>query len=164
MNMTDLLSVELVIANASPRRRDELLDTLVERIAASTPEIRPDRLRTAIIEREKLGSTALEGGFALPHARLAGLSRPFGAFARCLTGVDWTAPDGKPTHFVFIFATPAEQPGLHLKLLASASKVLRDADCQEQLMAAADPLAILSALRRCEKEHDQAMGPATARR
>ena len=118
MNMTELLSEELVITNASARRRDELLDALLQKIAASTQEVRVEDLRAAIMEREKLGTTALEGGFALPHARLAGLSRPYGAFARSVAGVDWSAPDGKPTHLVFVFATPAEQPGLHLKLLA----------------------------------------------
>jgi len=156
MNMTDLLSDDLVIADASARRREELLDALAQRIAVCAPEIRIQDLRTALLEREKLGSTALEGGFALPHARLPGLTRPFAAFARSASGVNWSAPDGKPTHLVFVFVTPAEQSGVHLKLLAAASRALRDAACREQLIAATDAEGILVTLRRCETTHASA--------
>jgi PTS system nitrogen regulatory IIA component len=96
-------------------------------------------------EREQLGSTGFGHGVAIPHARIEGLERIYGLFARLGEPVDYKAIDGKPVDLVFLLLSPMDAGADHLKALASISRVTRDAGTLERLRGARtrDALAAL---------------------
>ena len=150
MKISDLLSIDRVLPSTNgTKTKDDLLRTMTAGIVATDPGISADRLLGALKDREKLGTTALEGGIALPHARLPGLSNAVAVLARSANGVDWGAPDANLSHLILLLVTPAEQPGAHLQLLASAAQLLRDPSCRTRLMGAADSAEILGIIRDC---------------
>jgi PTS system nitrogen regulatory IIA component len=98
------------------------------------------------LKRERLMSTALAEGVAIPHGRLRGLSRIVAGFGRSKPGIDWEAPDGRPTHLFFVLIVPDDAQSPHLKILAAASRLLHDPGCRDRLMHAPDE-TLLETLR-----------------
>lgn len=110
-----------------------------------------DRLRTAltraVLEREEVASTAIGGGVAVPHARLAGLAGPRIAIARCAGGVDFSAPDGKLVHLAVMLASCESDHRGHLRVLAALALRLRDPAVRAEIVAATDGAGVVAALR-----------------
>lgn len=100
----------------------------------------------ALNEREKLGSTGLGAGIAVPHGRVEGLDRVHGAFARLASPVDFEAVDGQPVDLVFMLLSPPDAGVEHLKALAAASRALRDRDRADKLRGARSRDALLALL------------------
>lgn len=90
----------------------------------------------AVLEREKLGSTAIGAGIAIPHARANTVKEVSIAFARSGKGIDFNSVDGDPVHLIFLLAAPVESGSLYLKLLARISRLLRYQDLIEDLRKA----------------------------
>lgn len=90
----------------------------------------------AVLEREKLGSTAIGAGIAIPHARANTVNEVSIAFARSGTGIDFNSADGDPVHLIFLLAAPVESGSLYLKLLARISRLLRYQDLIDDLKKA----------------------------
>jgi fructose-specific phosphotransferase system IIA component len=90
----------------------------------------------AVLEREKLGSTAIGAGIAIPHARANTVNEVSIAFARSNQGIDFNSVDGDPVHLIFLLAAPIESGSLYLKLLARISRLLRYQDLIEDLKKA----------------------------
>ena len=93
------------------------------------------RLFDRLLERERLGSTGIGGGIAIPHGRMAGLSKPVGMFARLAHGVDFDSIDERPVDTVFLLLAPEGAGADHLKALARVSRLLRDRSLVEKLRA-----------------------------
>ena len=93
---------------------------------------------TALRERESTLSTAWGGGVAVPHARVAGLSRSYIAFARLLSPIEFGAPDGCPVDLLLVVLSPLEQPAEHVRLLARLARRLREPSIVARLRSAAD--------------------------
>jgi len=102
------------------------------------PEIDVDRLVEVLWERERLGSTAIGDGIAIPHGKLSGLREVLGAFGRHLQGVDFQSLDGRPTQLFFLLVAPEDSVGAHLKALARVSRLLKDRAFRARLLAAPD--------------------------
>ena len=100
------------------------------------PEIDHGRLVQALEDRERLNSTALGDGVAIPHGKLPGSSASFAAFGRSPQGVDFHSLDGKPTHLFFLLVAPEDSAGAHLKALARISRLLKDEAFRTRLMQA----------------------------
>ena len=98
----------------------------------------PEPIATEILRREELGSTGLGGGIAIPHARIAELSAPFGVIARLRRPIDFDAIDGQPVDIVFLLLLPMTPAGEQLNALAAVARKLRDADIVRALRAAQD--------------------------
>jgi PTS system nitrogen regulatory IIA component len=90
------------------------------------------------LERERLGSTGIGGGIAIPHGKLGALKSLLMAFGRSRKGVEFDAMDGKPTHLFFLLLAPEDSTGAHLKMLARISRSLKNSVFRERLMTAAD--------------------------
>ena len=98
----------------------------------------PEPIAIEILRREELGSTGLGGGIAIPHARIADLSGPFGVFARLRRPIGFDAIDGQPVDIVFLLLLPMTPAGDQLNALAAVARKLRDADIVRALRAAQD--------------------------
>jgi PTS system nitrogen regulatory IIA component len=95
-----------------------------------------------LLAREKLGSTAMGGGVAIPHARLPGLKSITGLFARLEKPADFEAADGQGVDLLFVLLAPEESGADHLRALARVSRLLRDADLRSKLRETSDPAAL----------------------
>ena len=109
------------------------------------------RLVDVLWERERLGSTAIADGIAIPHGKLPGLKTVLGAFGRHPQGVDFQSLDGNVTKLFFLLVAPEDSVGQHLKALARVSRLLKEPSFRQQLMSAPDR----SALYRIIREEDE---------
>ena len=108
-------------------------------------------LTDALAEREKLGSTAIGNGVAVPHAKIDGIKQTMLAFGRSEAGVDFNALDGEKTHLFFMLISPKEDIGAHLKILAKISHLIKDKFTLSLLRKAANKEDILKIISGIEK-------------
>ena len=150
MKITEILPEALVIPALRGKNKEEVLRELATAMAAQHPDIDANRLVEVLWERERLGSTAIGDGIAIPHGKLPGLKTVLGAFGRHPQGVDFQSLDGKPTKLLFLLVAPEDSVGQHLKALARVSRLLKDPAFRSQLMSAPDQ----NELVRCIREED----------
>ena len=108
MNLTDLLTDDLVLLDLRIRDKTQLLTEIARHFARVPPGLAPETVEAALLSRERLGSTGLGAGFALPHARLEALPKYLGCFVRLAKPIEFEAIDGKPVAMVFALLIPAE--------------------------------------------------------
>src|SRR5262249_29973738 len=125
MNVRDFLSPRLAIVDLRAADKPELLRELGRR-AATALGLPADQISDALLKREALGSTGTGGGVALPHARLAGVAKPFGMLVSLAKAIDFDAIDGRPVDIVCLLLLPTNSQGEQLNSLACAARELRD--------------------------------------
>lgn len=153
MRITDILPESLVIPALRGQTKEDVLRELAEQLAAVHPEVGAARLVDVLWERERLGSTAIGDGIAIPHGKLPGLKTVLAAFGRHLQGVDFQSLDGKPSTLFFLLVAPEDSVGLHLKALARVSRLLKDQAFRQKLMAATDRGDLYETIRREDEKY-----------
>jgi PTS system nitrogen regulatory IIA component len=146
MMIVDILSEDLIIPNLRAKTRDDVLAELVERIVAKSRDVDGKHALTVLIERERIGSTGIGHGIAIPHAKLPNLQRAIACFARSREGVEFGSLDGRPAHLFLTLLAPERGAGLHLKALARASRLFKDADFREKLLESDDTRTLWSVI------------------
>ncbi|MEN5083837.1 PTS IIA-like nitrogen regulatory protein PtsN [Bosea sp. TWI1241] len=145
MTLTDLLRPDAVISPLRANSKKQALQELAQHAAVLTGL--PERdLYEALMQRERLGSTGIGDGIAIPHGRVAGSDKLVGLFARTEKPLDFEALDGQPVDILFVLIAPEGAGADHLKALARVARVLRDPAVQEQVRQAHDPAAIYAIL------------------
>jgi nitrogen PTS system EIIA component len=125
MNIADIVQADSVLSPLHVQNKKQLLTEIASALAAAAGvEARP--VFDALLQREKLGSTGLGQGIAIPHGRIAGLTKVHGVFARLSHPVAFDATDGEPVDLVFALASPPQSGADHLTALARVSRLLRD--------------------------------------
>jgi nitrogen PTS system EIIA component len=145
MNLTDIISPDQVILDLPAGNKEHLLAELARQVAARLT-VDPRDIQTALGQRERLGSTGLGRGFALPHARLEGFPQIFGLFARLARSIDFEAIDGRPVDLVFLLLIPEDAGNSHVSALAAVSRRLRDETILQQLRKADTVLELYKCL------------------
>lgn len=141
MTLTDLLSPAAVISPLRANSKKQALQELAQHAAALTGL--PDReIFEALLQRERLGSTGIGDGIAIPHGRMPGIDRLVGLFARTEKPIDFDALDGQPVDIIFVLIAPEGAGADHLKALARVARVLRNQSVLEQVRKIRDPAAI----------------------
>ena len=133
MKITDILVRDALILDLASHEKPAVLQELAGALAAAEPDLDPDRLLEVLSEREKLQSTGIGDGVAIPHGKMPGLSRLVASFARSQTGVDYESIDGQPTYLFFLLVVPEHAGGQHLKALARISRFFRDPEFRKAL-------------------------------
>ena len=145
MELNDLLSLEGVVPTLKAQSKKQVLQELASRAAAITKL--PEReIFDTLLHRERLGSTGIGDGIAIPHGKLVQLTRIVGVFARLDRPVDFDALDDEPVDLVFVLLAPEGAGADHLKALARIARVLRDGDTATKLRASRDPAALYALL------------------
>jgi PTS system nitrogen regulatory IIA component len=145
MTLTDLLSPAAVISPLRANGKKQALQELAQHAATLTGL--PDReLFEALLQRERLGSTGIGDGIAIPHGRMPGIDRLVGLFARTEKPIDFDALDGQPVDIIFVLIAPEGAGADHLKALARVARVLRNQSVLEQVRKVRDPAAIYAIL------------------
>jgi PTS system nitrogen regulatory IIA component len=147
MKIEDILAEELVLPDLTARSKTDVLVELATAVSAVHPELERERLVQALEDRERLNSTALGDGVAIPHGKLPGIKRVFAAFARSRQGVDFHSLDGGPTNLFFLLVAPEDSAGAHLKALARISRLLKDESFRQRLLEAPDAAVLYEIIR-----------------
>jgi PTS system nitrogen regulatory IIA component len=145
MNISDLLSPDAVLPALKAQNKKQLLQELAQRAALQT-RLPEKRIFETLIERERLGTTGVGQGIAIPHGRMAGADRITGVFARLESPIDYEAVDSQPVDLVFMLLAPENAGADHLKALARVSRLLRNQAICEKLRAASSAEAIYAIL------------------
>src|SRR5580704_11548822 len=141
MQIKEFLSADDVLVDVRASDKDALLHELAQR-AATVGHIDPATVISEIEKRERLGSTGVGGGIAIPHARIAGVAKPVGVLAKLRRPIDFAAIDGQPVDLVFLLLLPTTAQGEQLTALAAVARRLRDPMTAESLRRAADRAAV----------------------
>ena len=139
--MQDLITVERVANDVQATSKKQLFQELANLLIAGTPELSsltPRDIVLPAIERERLGSTGVGHGVALPHARVAGIDRVYAAFVRLNMAMDYEAIDDRPVDLVAMIIAPEDAGHAHLRALARLSRQLRREAVRARLRAAPD--------------------------
>ncbi|TMB57322.1 MAG: PTS sugar transporter subunit IIA [Deltaproteobacteria bacterium] len=147
MKITDILQETSVVGTLVGRSKADVIEELAGVLARDHGEIDRQRLIQALEDRERLNSTALGDGVAIPHGKLPGLKRVLAAFGRSLAGVDFQSLDGKPTHLFFLLVAPEDSAGAHLKALARISRLLKEETFRRRLMEAPSARDLFETIR-----------------
>lgn len=145
MELSDFLKPEDSVAGLRAIDKTQLLRDLAGR-AAPAVKVGAPAILDALLARERLGSTGLGHGIALPHARIDGVRRLFGLFARLDRPIDFAAIDDKPVDLVFLLLISSDAGTEHLAALAAISRRLRDKEVLCRLRSARDSRALFNAL------------------
>ena len=152
MEIEDLLNPMGVIAKLRATSKKQVLQELAKRAAEATGL--PERqIFEVLLERERLGTTGVGNGIAIPHGKLAGLKQLFGMFARLESPVDFDAIDEQPVDLIFLLLAPEAAGADHLKALARVSRLLRDRSVCEKLRGANQADAIYALLTESPASH-----------
>jgi len=138
MHLIDLLGPARVRAGLSVTSKKRLLESLAELLADGQGEGLQRQLFESLCAREKLGSTGLGQGVAIPHGRIKGLKDALGAFVRLAQPVPFDAPDAKPVHLLFVLLVPEQATEKHLQILSELAQMFSDRALREALANAAD--------------------------
>ena len=137
-DLSDLVAPEAIAPRLAVTSRRHALQALAE-VAAKASGMDPRAVFDAVLIRERLSGTGVGEGVAIPHASVAGIDRPLGAFARLEPAQDFDALDGRPADLVFLLLSPPHRGGDHLKAFARVSRFMRRADVREKLRTARGP-------------------------
>lgn len=134
MHITDIFKKEFIIGDLKARGKREVLEELSGIFIQN--QIGPDvnSIVEVLLEREKLGSTGIGDGIAIPHGKLKNLDNLVVSFGRSREGINFDSIDGKPVHIFFLLMAPESSTGQHLKALAKISKMLKDSHFRSDLM------------------------------
>ncbi len=147
MKIADVLMPECVIDELKSDCKHDALVELTERIGPGALGCRIDSVVKVLQDREKLGSTGIGDGIAIPHGKIKGLKDMVISFGRSKKGIDFAALDSRPAHLFFLLLAPEESAGKHLKALAKISRMLKDKAFRKKLMEAkscADLYAVIA--------------------
>lgn len=136
MKITDMLKREFVLEQLKAGNKRDALAELAGVFAQGRIKVDSEAMLHVLLERERLGSTGIGDGIAIPHGKLPGLEEMVVSFGRSREGIAFEAMDGKPVHLFFLLMAPENSAGQHLKALAKISRMLKDANFRKDLLDA----------------------------
>jgi PTS system nitrogen regulatory IIA component len=136
MKIAEFLSPKAVVAQLGAQSKAEVLAELSRSLVSANPDLDPARLVEVLQDRERLGSTGIGEGVAIPHGKLAGLPQLMASFGVAREGVDFEAIDGKPTFLFFALVAPENSAGIHLKALARISRLFKSPQFRQAILSA----------------------------
>lgn len=138
MRVREILTQERTQNGVQASSKKQLLDQIAQLAAASCEGLIEQGVFDALVAREKLGSTGLGEGIAIPHCRLAECEKPIGLLLKLDTAIDFDAIDNRAVDLVFVLLVPQENPEQHLKILSHLASLFSDTDFQDALRDSGD--------------------------
>jgi len=147
VRITDFLTEDRIIPDLKGRDKDTILEEMGQMLASHSQSVDSKRVLEMVLAREKVGSTTVGDGVAIPHGRMPGMKQVVAVFARSLQGVDFHAPDGGLIHLFFFLIAPEDSPTDYLACLARISRLLKGAGLRSRLLAGKTQEEIFSAMQ-----------------
>lgn len=142
IKIADLISEDRIACDVDVSSKKRSLEMLSEMVALADEALNPTAIFNKLISREKLGSTGLGRGVALPHARIEGSARAQGAFIKLQEGIDFDAFDHQPVDLLFALVVPEHFTDEHLQILARLAEMFSDTSLCQRLRATGDPAVV----------------------
>ncbi|OPY72838.1 MAG: PTS system fructose-specific EIIABC component [Syntrophorhabdus sp. PtaU1.Bin058] len=134
MKISEILLEKCVVADIKGKTKREIITELVEALEKARLIEDVEAVVNVVMEREKLGSTGIGNGVAVPHGKLKNISNIICALGRSPNGVDFDAVDRGPVHIFFLVLAPEDSASLHLKILSRITKILRDQSLRKKVI------------------------------
>jgi PTS system nitrogen regulatory IIA component len=136
MRLTELLEEDSIISDLKANNKIGVLEELVDALKKIHPSVDRNALVKVLLERERLGSTGIGDGVAIPHGKFHALTHPVISFGRSRKGLDFESVDGEPAYLFFLLVAPENSASVHLKALAKIAKILKNSSFRKTLMEA----------------------------
>lgn len=133
MKILDILSETCIIPELKGTTKKAVLEELIDAIRIQNPQLDRDRLMAVLLERERLGSTGIGDGIAIPHGKIKDLNQLVLSFGKSSHGVDFESMDGRPVHLFFLLVAPETSSGIHLRALAKIARLLKNNAIRKRL-------------------------------
>jgi len=138
MKICQYLTPDLILPDLKARNKEGVLTELADWIVDRVPGMKAGEVLQVLLDRERLGSTGIGEGFAIPHGKLKTLERMVIAFGRSHQGIPFDSLDGKSAFYFFVLIAPEDSAGLHLKALAKISRFMKNSSFKESLFQASN--------------------------
>ena len=152
MKLSEILNPDNIIPDLRAKDKEGVLEELVDVIVSHDSSLDRDSLVKVLLEREKLGSTGIGDGIAIPHGKFRGLKHPVISFGRSLEGLDFDSMDGQPAFLFFLLVAPENSASIHLKALAKISKILKNSSFRNVLMQASSSKELYQTIIQNDEE------------
>ena len=136
MKISDMLDEDHILVDLKARDKKTVLEELAGVITSHDPSLEKGSLVKVLMEREKLGSTGIGDGVAIPHGKFPGVEQPIISFGRSRKGLDFDSMDGTPAFLFFLLVAPENSASVHLKALARIAKILKNSSFRKTLIEA----------------------------
>ncbi len=136
MKITDILDKNSIVEELISQDKKGVLEELVSVLVENGRLMDKEKALEVLLERERLGSTGIGDGIAIPHGKLKGIKGLVCSFGRSSKGINFQSTDEKPTHLFFLLLAPEDSAGEHLKALARLSRLLKDSQFRKRLTEA----------------------------
>jgi nitrogen PTS system EIIA component len=146
MQLTEYITIDRVVPALRATDKRAVLDELAALVGRGIPGVPPEVIARVLADRERLASTGVGGGVAIPHGKLDGAGSLVLGLARSLEGVDFESIDGKPARLFFVLLAPSHSTGIHLKALARISRLCKEPLFAHRLLEAREPAEMLEVL------------------
>lgn len=151
VKITDFMSEDLVDLNLKAKNKEEIIASLATLLSKSGMITDEDACKTALLDREELGSTGIGKGVAIPHAKTEAAKDLTIAFGLCRDGVDFNAVDEEPVEIFFVFASPEKNSQKYLKILARISRLIRNENFRKNLIKSETAKDVINLINNEEK-------------
>jgi fructose-specific phosphotransferase system IIA component len=135
MKISDILTDDLVLTGLQGKAKDDIIDAMIDLVATSPKVLDKEKVRKAIFERERIMSTGVGNGFAIPHGKTDAVTDIVAAFAVTAEPIDYQSLDEKPVRLVFLLVGKDNLVGPHIKLLSRISRLMNKEDFRKRLLA-----------------------------
>ena len=136
MKLSEILEENYIIPDLKAIDKKGVLEELSDAIIGHDPSLDKSSLVKVLLERERLGSTGIGDGVAIPHGKFHGISHPIISFGRSREGLDFESMDGEPAFLFFLLVAPEDSASVHLKALAKIARILKNSSFRKILMEA----------------------------
>ena len=153
MKISDILSTDVIAVNMDGADKEDAIKKIIDLAAKSGKILDLDKVSQTIFEREKLVSTGVGKGFAIPHGKTDSISDVVAAFAITKDPIDFDSIDGEPVRFIFLLIGKENLLNTHIKLLSRISRLMNKDEFREKLLEAASPDEVLKIFREEEKNY-----------
>ena len=153
MSVVNIIEPERVDTKVDANSKKRALEYISELISKNNPSMNPIDVFDSLLAREKLGSTGVGQGVAIPHGRMKSCQKPVGAFIRLSQAIDFDAIDNKPVDLLFALLVPEESTNEHLEILSSLAEMFKDSDFREKLHEVDTSTDVFKLLSEWESVH-----------
>ena len=152
MKIMDILNKDCIIPELRSKNKKEVLEELTGALLNSKANLDKEALVAVLLERERLGSTGIGDGIAIPHGKVQDLDELVLSFGRSTEGIEFDSMDGRPTHLFFLLIAPENSAGIHLRALAKISRLLKSGHFRQRLLEAETSEALFQVIQEEDKE------------
>ncbi|VAX17205.1 hypothetical protein MNBD_IGNAVI01-148 [hydrothermal vent metagenome] len=151
MNVTDILNKKRIITEFKSTSKEDVLNEMIDALRENENVIDLEKVRQVVLEREKIMSTGIGNGFAIPHGKTDGVKEIVAVFAKLKEPIDFDSVDGKPVNMIFLMVGREDAVSDHIKMLSRISRIMNKEEIHNKLMQAETADEILEIFEQEEK-------------